>query len=730
MTQPNRRRPLARGLACALVSLPALLPACLNRPLETAKARTTTVVNMAMSQTRVDKIDILLGIDDSKSMADKQAILAVAVPDLVGALVNPPCIDAEGQVSSRPESPLHECPDGSRRQFEPVLDIHVGILSTSLGPRGGTMTCSDDDAMLLSRVLEGAPVDTFQDKGFLAWQPEANEPAPGLHDDPEALIGDLQQLVVGVGQEGCGYEAQLESWYRFLVDPNPYAALQKNGSNNVPVGTDDALLAQRAAFLRPDSLVAIVMLSDENDCSFRAEGLGYLTATPQDGGMFDKVARSVCASDPDDPCCTPCGEAPAECPTDPACSPPAPTDSRLYGLTCFEQKRRYGTDLLYPTERYVAGLRERQISDRNGNLVDNPLLVSKDGLFRGDDMVYLTGIVGVPWQLVARDPSDLSHGLKNADELKADDTWSTIAGDPSRHQPPHDPHMVESIHPRAGLPGPDSPRDADPIHGHELEVFTAEGDRGDLQYACVFELPEPFECTESSCDCSGKDTSHNPLCQDASGAYGTTQFRAKAYPSLRQLAVLKGAGSQGIVGSICPAQIDDPEASDFGYRPAIEALVDRLSVKLSDPCLPRALVADPSGQVSCLVLEGRALEPGESCSCEGAGRGAVTGAHQASVNVALSSPEAAGAELDCFCEIEQLRGPELGACQSQMDDAPSVDGEPVDGWCYVDASIPGANEQLVAHCPVTQEHTLRFVGDGRPMDRTKVFITCQQESGS
>jgi hypothetical protein len=28
-------------------------------------------------------------------------------------------------------------------------------------------------------------------------------------------------MVVGAGQIGCGYEAQLESWYRFLVDPTP-----------------------------------------------------------------------------------------------------------------------------------------------------------------------------------------------------------------------------------------------------------------------------------------------------------------------------------------------------------------------------------------------------------------------------------------------------------------------------------------------------------------------------
>jgi hypothetical protein len=36
---------------------------------------------------------------------------------------------------------------------------------------------------------------------------------------------------------------------------------------------DEVLLARRAAFLRPDSLVAIVMLTDENDCSMVPGGL-------------------------------------------------------------------------------------------------------------------------------------------------------------------------------------------------------------------------------------------------------------------------------------------------------------------------------------------------------------------------------------------------------------------------------------------------------------------------
>ena len=40
------------------------------------------------------------------------------------------------------------------------------------------------------------------------------------------------------------------------------------------VGVDSVLLAQRADFLRPDSLVAIIVLSDENDSEVDVRSFG------------------------------------------------------------------------------------------------------------------------------------------------------------------------------------------------------------------------------------------------------------------------------------------------------------------------------------------------------------------------------------------------------------------------------------------------------------------------
>jgi hypothetical protein len=714
-------------------------PACLSRPLERIEPKNTVTISDIRTQSRIDKIDLLLAIDDSSSMSDKQRILAVAVPDLVSGLVNPPCRDAEGAPIAT-DDPLAECPEGTRREFEPVLDIHIGIISSNLGARGSEWAQSgcvlDDNAQLLSRLPDGGQQATFEDKGFLVWEPTSEAPEAGLYGDAALLNSDLAAMVEGVGQEGCGYEAQLESWYRFLVDPNPYesVAIDPDTNRTVMTGTDTELLAQRKEFLRPDSLVAIVMLTDENDCSYRADSYGYFTTGNTSGrGIMTLKARSECAANPNDPCCAPCGHEPESCPADPLCEDlTQEREQTLTNLTCIDQKRRYGIDLLYPIERYVAGLSQDQIADRDGELHRNPLLVSEDGLHRGTDRVFFAGIVGVPWQLIARDPADLTKGFQNADEREEAGTWGQILGDPKSNVLPADPHMRQSIHPRAGLPGPGSGATEDPYSGHEYEVGMGPNEIGDLQYACVFELNDPITCnpTFTDCDCSPGHSTDNPLCQDpATGEYGNVQYRAKAYPGLRELEVLRDVGDQGIVGSICPAQLDDARRTDrdYGYAPAIQAIIERLKQELGGPCLTRSLTPDTNKQVACIALEGRVTDPG-ACTCDHAGgRSDVAPEHQPAVTDALDRPTSQEAGLNCFCEIQQLRGDALAECQTSLDATPMLDGERLDGWCYIDATDRHiGNEQLVAHCRDNERRTIRFVGEGEPISGAQLFLTCQE----
>src|SRR5215471_15985218 len=122
------RTALFGSLAFASVSLLAV--GCLDRPVAKATPTVSARIVTPAKQNKVSKIDLLFMIDNSSSMADKQQILSAAVPDLVSRLVDPVCIDAMTgqQVGNRR-------PDGScavgEPDFDPVKDIHIGIITSS-----------------------------------------------------------------------------------------------------------------------------------------------------------------------------------------------------------------------------------------------------------------------------------------------------------------------------------------------------------------------------------------------------------------------------------------------------------------------------------------------------------------------------------------------------------------------------------------------------------------------
>ncbi len=574
------------------------------------------IVDPSTGEFRTDKVDLLFVIDNSSSMADKQAILAETVPDLIGRMATPDCVDSTG-TRFGPSTVDGMCPDGGELEFKPVTDIHIAVISSSLGGHGSSMFCNplsqlydptqEDMAHLLTRGPDDTTVGTFQDLGFLAWDPGQ---LYGGEADLAALTGQFENLVRGVGERGCGFEAPLEASYRFLMDPNPYAEITTTGAGTPPaaelVGTDQLILDQRKSFLRPDSLLAIFTITDENDCSF-IDGSQYYAAL-ENKPLWRSTSQ--CLTDPNDPCCQSCAQAG----TKDGCAAPSEDvecmksggvyDSALadpVNLRCYAQKQRFGIDMLYPPDRYIAGFQNSKLVDRDGNVVDNPIYsdLQCEGVdcqpARPRSFVFWVGILGVPWQDVAVDPTSLSLGLMSAQELVDNDRWSVILGDPTANPPipPSDPLMIESVAPRSGtnpvtgdvIAPPESAQGTNPINGHEYLPWES----ADLQYACIFPIAAARDCSgqgdTGSCDCAiaGEDASAiestlNPLCQEAGTAVtDSTQRFAKAYPGTRVLQVLKGIDpAQAIVSSICPANLEDSTAPDYGYRPVVPPLLDKL----------------------------------------------------------------------------------------------------------------------------------------------------------
>jgi hypothetical protein len=534
-------------------------------------------------------VDLLVVVDDSVSMDDKHSILNEAVPDLLSRLVNPVCTHASG-FASQPASPADPCPANSTREFKPIDDLHVGIITSSLGGfEGGNSLCGvavgalgNDGAHLVPTLPRGNLISTYSGSGFFKWD-RAQVASPPGESDLNRLIQSFTAAVDIVGEKGCGLESTLESWYRFLVDPEPqvsvtYAACDDAGVPCLTRGpVDAAVLSQRRAFLRPDSLLLVLMLTDEDDCSIPPEQTLFLQQN-----RVSPRASSACALNPDDPCCYPCagfGGPPAGCSPDPACEINGGVLSReedQVNLTCFAPKRRFGIDPRYPTKRYVDALRQQKIPNRAGELVDNPIFAGG----RGRDEVFLVGVVGVPWQDLAtestlRDPRQMR--IKSPKELVQTGVWDVILGD---GKTPRDPFMLPSIEPRSGanpftgdpISPPTAGLMANPINGHERNI----AQRQDHQYSCIFPLVTPKVCGSGtgSCDCnSPTDGSNDPLCQDTTGTYTYTQRYAKAYPPLRILSVMKELGESAVVSSICPKNVDDKSREDYGYRAVIGATI-------------------------------------------------------------------------------------------------------------------------------------------------------------
>jgi hypothetical protein len=200
----------------------------------------------------------------------------------------------------------------------------------------------------------------------------------------------------------------------------------------------------------------------------------------------------------------------------------------------------------------------------------------------------------------------------------------------------------------------------------------------------------------------------------------TLQVKAKAYPGIKELAIARGLGDQGIAASICAKQLTDNSKPDYGYGPAVRAIIDRLKLALAKPCLPRKLTPALGGQVPCLILEGRQTSGG-ACTCDSSkARAYVSEEHLPAQQAAENNPDSKG--LDCFCEIEQASNaaPTPGALTDCQTATPATSN----GWCYVDADNGPAQAGIVAKCPATERHEIRFVGSGAPQLGATLFITC------
>jgi hypothetical protein len=452
-------------------------------------------LGIAITAQSVQKVDLLFMIDNSVSMGDKQNLLALAAPKLVQRLTQPNCLGPTGAIVGTSD-PNGVCPAGARAEFQPVHDLHLGIVTSSLGSRGGDV-CPDsatnpanpalnahnnDNGELINRAgvagqptVENSLADAPSPGNFLAYFPPVaanaghTPPATPVTTDVQ-LISDFTSLVVGVHEHGCGFEAQNEAWYRFLVQPDPFQAVDVVNSKATFSGIDATVIAQRADFLRPDSLVAVVVVTDENEeaddpLSIAGQGWTFNKLSfpgSQSGGGAPEGTVACQQLDPNNPATTGpnsplCESCAFVSPSDPSFAAQCPKNGTngnagfldpandSPNLRFFHQKERFGLFAGYPTSRYVRGLQKATVPsvglafpgdtdhehDAMGNYIGdqdsqancvNPLfatdLPSSPGgdlchLAQGPrtpDMIYYAAIAGVPHELLQATPGGTGPG--------------------------------------------------------------------------------------------------------------------------------------------------------------------------------------------------------------------------------------------------------------------------------------------------------------------------------
>jgi hypothetical protein len=213
----------------SLITLTALATlvgmGCNSRALEVPIPSGETGQKMVFPQTLETKVDLLFVVDNSGSMEQEQQNLAEQFPKLIEAL---------------------RVDDFGGR----IPDVHIGVITTDLGAGSyGLPSCevSGGDGAALQNTPRVAGCNAPTDK-WISYEFEGGQTnIAGCKGDGVECVKDSFSCIARVGLQGCGFESPLEAARRAL----------------------DAKLQLNPGFLRDDALLAVVFITDEDDCSAR-----------------------------------------------------------------------------------------------------------------------------------------------------------------------------------------------------------------------------------------------------------------------------------------------------------------------------------------------------------------------------------------------------------------------------------------------------------------------------
>jgi len=217
---------------------------CMDRKLTRIDPVTESYVIDVLHNVNFEGVDILVVVDNSGSMEAEQRMLETAFPELIRSILTG--TDLEGNI-------VHP----------PLRNLHVGVISTDMGVAGYNIgTCDIDPLYGDDGILQNEPRLSDCDSGYPTFLSYAigdeEEPDPAVVDKLSRDFGCIAVL----GTEGCGFEQQLEAARKALTE------------HSAPGGAN-------AGFLRGNTILAVLFVTDEEDCSaadptlFDTDGLPY-----------------------------------------------------------------------------------------------------------------------------------------------------------------------------------------------------------------------------------------------------------------------------------------------------------------------------------------------------------------------------------------------------------------------------------------------------------------------
>ncbi|MET0286040.1 MAG: hypothetical protein ABW352_16275 [Polyangiales bacterium] len=273
-----------------------LLSACPSMELAALNPCTVSSASIRVDTGGVSDVDLLFVIDNSGSMASEQEKLALQLPQLVNVLVS-----GDRYFGRTAPAGITD----KERFFTPVRSLHLGVVSTNMGGReplsneqANVQSCAGlgDDGRLLSSTTVAVDGE-YDDRGR-----EILAPLPGcdsVGDQPpyqdyvmggELSSEDLVQnfaCVSRLGTLGCPFEQQLEAMWKAVApsngrDPALHEFLDGSHGQGDPNG-------RNKGFVRDNAILAVLQVSDEEDCSITDMGKELIAAGPESEEKYGGV---------------------------------------------------------------------------------------------------------------------------------------------------------------------------------------------------------------------------------------------------------------------------------------------------------------------------------------------------------------------------------------------------------------------------------------------------------